>query len=239
MKKQTTREIFSQMLVKLRKNKDISRNKLAEVLGVSVASIGYYETGKRVPDIETLVKMADYFGVTCDEMLKGVKSPDKNIYKDLWISDNALNTLRALKETEPINDETQISYLFEFFNEILENPNFIYFISNYYQYAIGYNGLCAFTINAEIDENFGIILGEFIDAIDSGTHIGSSFYEDFKLFETIEWLKRLIPYDNWYKNLRNYEYFRVEKLEQALKNKDIAQKINEAYKNGNNNPKEE
>jgi len=98
MKKLTTRQVFSQMLVKLRKDKGISRKILAEAIGISSTSIKYYENAERVPDIEVLVKIADYFKVTCDELLKGVKSPDKNIYKDLWLSYRALETLRKLKK---------------------------------------------------------------------------------------------------------------------------------------------
>lgn len=215
MKKLTTRQVFAQMLVKLRKNKGISRKTLADSLGVSSASIGYYENAERVPDIEVLVKIADYFNVTCDELLKGVKSPDKNIYKDLWLSDKALNTLRKLKDKEPINSDTQVSYYFEFFNELLERYDwFIAFISNYYQYAIGFN------VSLILDDfNLQNSL-EIVDTIVDVDNFG--FYQDYKFFEVLKSLE-ILASGFQYKNLSAYEQYYEEKLENKLI------KINQKY----------
>lgn len=68
MKKNT----FGKRLIELRENKNLSRQKVADDLGISRASLEYYEKGKRTPDIETLLKLANYFEVTCDYLIKGV-----------------------------------------------------------------------------------------------------------------------------------------------------------------------
>ncbi len=207
MKKLTTRQVFSQMLVKLRKDKGISRKILAEAIGVSSASIGYYENAERVPDIEVLVKIADYFKVTCDELLKGVKSPDKNIYKDLWLSDRALETLRKLKKKKPINESSQISYLFEFFNRLLECEEFIDFIDSYYQYSIGFDAphtLCY------LDDEASIIFKELICTTDGSGEC--SYYSEFMLFRAVQILECMSRFFH-YQNLRDYEEYRSNELE--------------------------
>ncbi|MCH5192587.1 MAG: helix-turn-helix transcriptional regulator [Oscillospiraceae bacterium] len=219
--KRTTRQIFSQMLIKLRKNKGISRKKLAEDLGVSSASIGYYENADRVPDIEVLVKIADYFNVTCDELLRGVKSPDKNVYKDLWLSDKALNTLRDLNKTEPINEKTQISYLFEFFNNWLESRSFIDFLSYYYRYSIGFSVNMAFLdvdISDETETVIDLLLGH--DAL-HGRVIET--HED--IYTILLMIKLLIHYsktddnlqENRYQYFTNYTQWFCEKIYNDLK----------------------
>ncbi|MBO7214292.1 MAG: helix-turn-helix transcriptional regulator [Clostridia bacterium] len=53
----------------LRIEKGIGQNKLAEDLGLSNASISYWETGKQIPSAEVIYKLAKYFGVSADYLL--------------------------------------------------------------------------------------------------------------------------------------------------------------------------
>ncbi|HOV69028.1 MAG TPA: XRE family transcriptional regulator [Clostridia bacterium] len=56
-------------LRELRKNMGISMKKLGEIIGVAESTISLYETGKREPDNETLIRLANYFDVTVDYLL--------------------------------------------------------------------------------------------------------------------------------------------------------------------------
>ena len=56
-------------LKELRIQKGITQNAVAEMIGYSVESYARYEKGKREPDIKTLWKLADYFGVTVDYLI--------------------------------------------------------------------------------------------------------------------------------------------------------------------------
>ncbi|MBQ5329268.1 MAG: helix-turn-helix transcriptional regulator [Oscillospiraceae bacterium] len=47
----------------------MTQEKLAKVFHISQTSVSKYETGEALPDIETLVKMADFFGVSLDEFI--------------------------------------------------------------------------------------------------------------------------------------------------------------------------
>lgn len=231
MKKLTTRQIFSQMLIKLRKDKGISRKKLAEDIGVSVASIGYYENGDRVPDIEVLVKLAEYFDVSCDELLKGVKSPNKNIYQDLWISDTALKNLRKLKEMEPINPETNISRLFELFDDLISEPDFRTLMKYLYRYAIGYDGSIELMddLNKASDEALDLI-DEFLGCKNLRRYPYLDYYNMYAVMVILEEFAR--PYA--YKNLREYEYYMANKIDSLCNSKK-----EEGENNGEHNPKKE
>lgn len=56
-------------LKELRKKKKLTQADLAEVIGVSQVTMGRYETGEREMPYETLFQLADFFGVSIDEML--------------------------------------------------------------------------------------------------------------------------------------------------------------------------
>ena len=66
---------FGDRLRKLRREADVTQGQLAEVLGVVASAVGKYE---RLPDaypsIEGLIKIADYFKVSIDYLLRGTQS---------------------------------------------------------------------------------------------------------------------------------------------------------------------
>lgn len=53
----------------LRKKKGLTQQELGEYLGVQKTAISYYESGKRQPTPDMLMKMADLFGVSVDVIL--------------------------------------------------------------------------------------------------------------------------------------------------------------------------
>ncbi len=60
----------------LRKEKNISQEKLAEMLDVSRQAVTKWENGKANPDTENLIRLAEIFGVSVDELCRG-KNPEK------------------------------------------------------------------------------------------------------------------------------------------------------------------
>ena len=65
-------------LIKLRKKKGITQDKLADMLGVTRQAISKWELNETLPDMENAVKIADIFGVSLEFLL----SPDKTIKKE-------------------------------------------------------------------------------------------------------------------------------------------------------------
>lgn len=56
-------------LKKQRKLKNLTQEQLADILGVSFQSISKWERGEVYPDIELLPTIAEYFGITTDELM--------------------------------------------------------------------------------------------------------------------------------------------------------------------------
>lgn len=56
-------------LKKIRTAKNVSQAKVAEDIGISRQTYNNYELGKRQADYETLLKLAEYFEVTVEELL--------------------------------------------------------------------------------------------------------------------------------------------------------------------------
>lgn len=56
-------------LKKQRKLKELTQEQLADILGVSFQAISKWERGEGYPDIEMLPTIAEYFGITTDELM--------------------------------------------------------------------------------------------------------------------------------------------------------------------------
>lgn len=64
---------LGETLKRLRRDRDMTQEELATFLGVSFQSVSRWETGACYPDLELLPVMADFFGVSTDQLL-GVDS---------------------------------------------------------------------------------------------------------------------------------------------------------------------
>lgn len=60
------RKIVAAKLIALRGDK--SRKEVAQVLGISVSTLQMYENGERMPRDDIKLKIADYFGLTVEEI---------------------------------------------------------------------------------------------------------------------------------------------------------------------------
>lgn len=67
---------FGKKLGELRKENGISQEKLAELVGVSRQAVTKWESGKSNPDTENLIRLAEVFGVSVDELC-GKESAEK------------------------------------------------------------------------------------------------------------------------------------------------------------------
>ena len=58
-------------LKKLRTEKGLSQDALGEVLGISRQSVSKWEQGNSTPDIDNIGKLAEFYGVSIDSLVKG------------------------------------------------------------------------------------------------------------------------------------------------------------------------
>lgn len=139
-------DVFKEKLKTSRINADFSQDDLADAIGVNRATISFYEKGKRKPDIEMFIKIANALNVSCDYLLGYSNSPTREHHETKEItglSDKAIEELQILaietiKNTEEIDcfneicklDHYTINYLLEnnskyhFFNDL---GNFLFF----------------------------------------------------------------------------------------------------------------
>lgn len=67
---------FGERLYKLRSEKNISQEELAELLDVSRQSISKWENDKAYPEMTRLLFMSDYFDVSLDYLMRGVENKE-------------------------------------------------------------------------------------------------------------------------------------------------------------------
>ncbi|MEG1782668.1 MAG: helix-turn-helix transcriptional regulator, partial [Oscillospiraceae bacterium] len=58
--------LFAQQIKVLRKDSKISQSQLAKDLRVTQQAVGKWETGKSIPDSDTLKRIAEYFKTSVD-----------------------------------------------------------------------------------------------------------------------------------------------------------------------------
>lgn len=91
------KNIASNRIRDLREDRDLRQIDVALKTGIDQRSISNYETGKTKPDSEAIVRLAEFFGVSCDYLL-GVTdtdlSSDDDIIAELESIENRLTNLR-------------------------------------------------------------------------------------------------------------------------------------------------
>ncbi len=67
---------FQDKLLVLRKEKELSQEKLAERIGVSRQAVAKWEAGQSCPDMDKLIVLSDYFGISMDRLVKDFSDED-------------------------------------------------------------------------------------------------------------------------------------------------------------------
>lgn len=101
-----------EILAELRREKEIGQKELADYLRLSVGTISNYENNIHSPDLETLCRIADYFGVTTDYLLGRTayrcdpEVLERRISRDYTVTD-IINTVLGL-------DDSTVEHLMEY-----------------------------------------------------------------------------------------------------------------------------
>lgn len=104
-----------EIIQELRQEKGVYQKDLAKYLNVSNGTISNYEKGTHSPDLDTLIKLADYFGVTTDYLLGRTKyrynleTLNRSLTVDYTVSD-FVNTVLELspKDCEYLSDHLNL-----------------------------------------------------------------------------------------------------------------------------------
>ncbi len=74
---------FSEKIINIRKEKNLTQEDLAEILNVSRQTVSNWETNKCYPDIETFILISDKFKISLDVLLKEDKEMIKKLNKKI------------------------------------------------------------------------------------------------------------------------------------------------------------
>lgn len=99
---------FGEVLYQLRTERGYYQKELASYLKVSIGTISNYEKGIHYPDLNTLVKIADFFQLSTDYLLQrtnltfGMESLNQPIEADYTVADLMNTTLQLDKKSRSL-----------------------------------------------------------------------------------------------------------------------------------------
>lgn len=67
---------------RFRRKSLVSRAQLADLLGVTVTTVGFWETKKTIPPAHTLKRLSTMYGVTVDDLLR-TDYPDNDLIEPM------------------------------------------------------------------------------------------------------------------------------------------------------------
>lgn len=88
---------FKEKLKELRKETETTQKELAEFLNVRNTTVSAWEVGASEPDLTTILKIAEFFNVTLDELLEKV-STDVIAKNDINAQNIYVNNLKFLRK---------------------------------------------------------------------------------------------------------------------------------------------
>ena len=100
---------FSRIIALQRKERKISQKQAAADLGISQALLSHYEKGIRECGLDFLVKIADYYNVSCDYLLGRTPEPGGKILSIEEIPD------------DDGNNEMPSSEAIQFYRKVINN----------------------------------------------------------------------------------------------------------------------
>ena len=92
--------MLSFTLRKYREKMELTQKQLAEVLNIDRSTYSYYETGKSVPPIETLIKLARIVNATVDNLLGYEREENEPVNDDTNIYNKSRENFALLSEDE-------------------------------------------------------------------------------------------------------------------------------------------
>lgn len=150
---------FPRIISLLRKERGISQKFAASELGISQALLSHYEKGIRECGLDFLVRIADYYGVSCDYLLGRSPEPDG---LTLMVEDIPENDTNAKERVDahaiiPTLNKKLISNSLNIIFSLLQksqNPTLIKEVSSFLMLSVYRSFRIIFSVNPKNDRNF-------------------------------------------------------------------------------------
>lgn len=212
-------ENFKNNFVKLCAENSVTQNKLAKAIGCTHETISNYQLGTTYPNLKTLLKIAEYFKITLNEL---VDMP---------------------KITEPAKEEAEQEYFSKRIGLSVEAVEYLYELSNNYEsdlealnYLLEEDYSRLYGHNEEYDDDDGLyILSCLYDAIHTPpfniNNISSKLHEKLNYYKNDYYLdgNTDIPMGEYYIQMFNYKINHLIK-DKLWKQKDIQKQAKAALR---------
>ncbi|MDY3918983.1 MAG: helix-turn-helix transcriptional regulator [Candidatus Limivivens sp.] len=96
-------------IMELRKERKLTQISLSTSIDVSQETISAYETGKHDPTAENLIRIADFFHVSIDYLLKRSDCRKAQAFDQL--SDDEMKLIETFRKVRPLSRGRVLSYL--------------------------------------------------------------------------------------------------------------------------------
>ena len=134
---------LAERMQQLRKEKKMTQKDMAEFLGIQTRTYQYYEGGGRQPDLETIVVLADLFGVTVDYIVGHSDERENPVKKKKYSFQERLKFLRTAQR---ISQKEMGEYLgistraYQYYESGERYPDFegLLALADYFQVSIDY-----------------------------------------------------------------------------------------------------
>ena len=109
-------QTIGERLRELRKSRNMTQDDLANALGVSRVQINQWESGSREISNSRIIKIAEFFGTTCDYVLLGKETNNSTEFGILSSTGNEISevlsesTIKALCDIRKIDTESRKTY---------------------------------------------------------------------------------------------------------------------------------
>lgn len=131
-------------LKKLREENGKTQKEISNVLNVTPAAYGKIEAGDRGLSSEYCIQLADYFGVTCDYILRGVSSENIDICSRTGLEQETISVLENNMQRMKKTDDR-----LELFGESIKN----YIVNQMIQSTVFLNELASITLSYYVSLN--------------------------------------------------------------------------------------
>ncbi len=91
---------LGQKIMVLRKKQNMTQKDLAKLLNINPSNFPNYESGKYSPSIDMLVKLADYFNVSLDSLVR-----DKDA--DEWLTIKDAGLIQLTKKVDQLDEKNK------------------------------------------------------------------------------------------------------------------------------------
>lgn len=114
-------EMLGETLFNLRREKGCTQKEVATYAGITPAALSAYEKGTKTPQLETAVKLAEYYGITLDNLCgRKIDTTQRNI---AFTKADAIRLVSSLYENVPYvsieNEENRDGDLNLYYNTVI------------------------------------------------------------------------------------------------------------------------